>query len=64
VATSELKHCKKNNKRFHEDLKEDMYPTKMDHTHLVSNDYDAAKDEEERPVFIKFSFCILFSRST
>jgi hypothetical protein len=53
VTTSQLKRGKKNNKRFREDSKEDMYPTQMDHNHLVSNDYDVANDGGERAVFHK-----------
>jgi hypothetical protein len=53
VTTSELKNGKKNNERFGEDSKEDMYPTRMDHTHLFSNDYDVVKDGGERAVFHK-----------
>jgi hypothetical protein len=38
--------------------KEDKYPTQMDHTHLVSDDYDVAKDLGGRTVFHKIQLCI------
>jgi hypothetical protein len=60
MTTSELKQGKKNNERFRENTKEDIYPTQTDHTHLVSDDYDGEKELFS----IKFSFCISFSKNT